>query len=664
MRSSLLRLSHRVSHHSPSPGPKLPSLHVASAATHPDTYHGLPREISRPRRPPERDFDRVEKVIEFDSPARTNTRAASSQPAAKPRLDSTTADSSLASTSKGPFPEPATWSRLPPTASSILLASVSESLPTSERDLFRLLRRIRSTHPSLSATWFYQLHSSPRFNLASSGAADTADDCANLASSRTYAFVLDLAFAESNLALVEAILDDYKRHPLEFEWDNDFGRILLKGYRKLGMEDEAREVLTRLEQQAGAGRRSETEWIVHGRYPQRVSIGSKGKGKAREVDNVERLSVRGGEGVGWKGWQVRFRDLEKARLKEPKEQDAPTLLSGGQSGGGLMKKKKRPRFGTPVLTGRVQRPAVLVPPEPERLSSSSVTQLVQLLVHDERTDEAFSLADTWLKSNRPTLPLSARTSPTRDLVTASRKYSATLFVFVNILLKPLLLARSPMPTLFAFVSDFVARHSPPEPLPRPLAPSSTIREILSGIVGRKNAWRTGKRVVDHFGYKWGLPVGDGGFERIEFEGPTCERWRKYLCLGDLAVEQRAKSSTGAILDGERWKVRPHRFVPPSIAILLLRLAVDSQENKVSKLDTDGIERFRRWWTFVEARERGSDYFHSARARELLIRAGQVGLLAPYEPGKKRKGWYLTRQREISRSRKRGKEVQVERKKLA
>ncbi|GAA5873532.1 hypothetical protein JCM16303_001156 [Sporobolomyces ruberrimus] len=703
MRSSLLRLS-RVSVSNPTssqhPSNSSRLAHLPSASTSTSTNssnraYEVSQELSD-----KQDKD-GRKIVESEGNSSFNTSGSSTStnnpkskptPTARANHPRCTADSSFASTSKNPFPFPPlprhSRTRRPstplppvPTASSVLLSSISESLPTTEKGLFELLRRIKSVHPSVPAEWFYQFHSQLSSSSSTNGTGrfDGGKDSSGegIVSIRTWTFVLDLAFGENNLKFVEKVLEDIVREQeglrvrenegedgmsegerrRRAEWDRNLNRILLKGFRRVkrGDQDQGekwQDVLRRLEQgEASTGGR---EWVVEGRSTKRISLGSKGKGKAKEIE--EHGELWGGEGVGWRGWEVGARDLENAK-KQQEATTNSTKMEQSTALRGYRKTKRRllarPDPRTPSTT-TTPRPRVLVPPRAEQLSSSSLSQLVQLLVQDQRNEEAFSLADSWLATNRPTLSSSllpstssAVPAPSSELVAKTHRYNSTLLVLLNILLKPLLLAKSPLSTILDFPSLFISRHSPPKPLPQPLPSLSTIREILHGFKGKRNAWREGKKVVDHFGYKWGLPVGDKGFEaeealRLKFEEPTCPRWRKYLHLG--ALEEANLSGKGRGREEGRIPMRPHRFVPPSVSIILLRHAINNQSDPLTRLDPLDVESFKGWWEFVTKSDCKSDWFQGSRARELVLKAGRVGLLDRDVAGAKRKTWYKERHR--------------------
>ncbi|GAA5835363.1 hypothetical protein JCM5353_001755 [Sporobolomyces roseus] len=537
-----------------------------------------------------------------------------------------TADSSFASTSKlslPPSPSSPSTSPTPtpyPSATSHLSTA---ALPNSERTLFLLLRQLHSTYPSIPPSWYLQFHSQPYF--------------VPFVSSRTYTFLLDLGFKRSNLWIVEEVLIEMERR--EIGLDEKGLRVLLRGYRGVGNEKKWRDVLERLENVNRGGR----EWIVEGRSTKRLDLGSKGKGKAKEMEQAGEML--GGEGVGWKGWTMRARDSEA--LDEGGEVETRETLRS--NGGRAVNSTHRTRIKKKPAAPRIppqRRPRVLIPPHPHRLSASSATNLVQLLVSDQRTHDAFSLADTWLARNRPTLPSNSpsTSSPSPTLITLTHSYNSTLLVFVNILLKPLLLARSSISQILSFPSTFIARHAPPLPLPQPSPGLSTIREILCGLTGTsgKSSWNRGTRVIDHFGYRWGLPIGDDGFEgeeRMRFRQPKNPHTRERLCLDPLSDERDS---------GKGLVVKPHTVTPPSVSILLLQLAVESHSQPLTRLSSDHVKEFREWWKGVSEKEQDSDWLKGSKVGSLLTQAGETGLLDKGEKSSRRREWHREQKLYVSR----------------
>jgi len=648
MRSSLLRLS-RVLHSPPINNSSIQSRNISQQATATATrsntinyqYRTTTAEFTeselQERRLQTEDSSynststTTNKQTEKDTDTISRSKQAitTAQPSTRRPQPKNTADSSFASTSKLSLP-PSSSSRSPnsahtsPSSPAIPSATTSLSsipLPNSERSLFLLLRQLQSTYPSIPPSWYFTFHSQPYFTP--------------FVSSRTYTFLLSLGFKRSNLWVVEQVLKEMENR--EIGLDEKGLRVLLRGYRGTGEEKKWRDVLERLEEEMGKEGR---EWVVEGRNTKRLNLGSKGKGKAKEIQ--EEGGLRGGEGVGWKGWMIRGRDVKV--LAQEEEGSRREEMTATKSTHRTRIKKKPPAS----LVRPQRRPRVLIPPLPHRLSSSSATNLTQLLVSDQRTDDAFSLADTWLAHNRPSLPSDpSSSSPSPALIQSTHEYNSTLLVFLNILLKPLLLARSSISTILSFPTTFIARHAPPSLLPQPEPGLSTIREILSGLQGMegKSSWNRGRRVVDHFGYRWGIPIGDGGFEgeeRVRFRQPSNPQTRERLCLGPLPT---GESEEGVF-------VKPHTIVHPSISVLLLQLAVETHSSPQIRLTSDQIKEFREWWKGVSEKEQGTDWLKGSKARFLIVRAGEVGLLEKDAQESKRRDWF--REQKLYESRRKGK----------
>ncbi|GAA5924250.1 uncharacterized protein JCM15063_005582 [Sporobolomyces koalae] len=525
----------------------------------------------------------------------------------KSRVPRYTADSSFASTSKH---------SITPTATSLLDADTSQ-LPSTESELFTLLRRIGSVYPKIESTWLYQFHAHPRLRPH--------------VSTRTYSFVLTAAFRDNDARLVETILDEMSERSIK--WDRDLGRVLLRGYRMTSQEDKWREVLRKLEgEPRPEPARNHLEWVVEGRYTKRISLGAKGKGKAKEG-----TAGLGGEGVGWKGWSLRARDREQQKLDAQEQAQLENLKTASSSSlDHVVRPKKRPPARTrTILPSSKLRPRVLIPPHFDRLSSSTISDLVQLLVQDQRREEALSLAAAWLDANRPNLEQPPNTSDT--LIRQGHVYNATLVVLLNILLKPLLLAQASASELVAFISTFLSRHAPPASLPQPLPRLSTLRHILSALTGKKNAWRDGKRIVDHFGYTWGLPIGDAGFEQRQHRMRFVPRRKNDPLNRQSTISQSVNDLAETMQDG--LSVPPHTVAPPSIAVLLLRLAVDTHATESTRFRPSEIIAFRHWWKSRLEAEGSSDWYRGQTVRHLLIQAGQSGLLNKYVNSRKRKEWW-------------------------
>ncbi|GAA6062294.1 hypothetical protein JCM10212_004382 [Sporobolomyces blumeae] len=553
----------------------------------------------------------------------------------------------------------------------------STPTPTCEHTLLRLLRRIKSVYPSTTASYLCAIHSNPLF--------------AGYTSPKTYSWILDILFSESNLRGVEAVVEEMKRN--EVGWSAELGRILLKGYRRVGKWDMADEVLAKMQEDHRRRRRAgvdeadrqgrvksedeeleDLEWVVAGRSTTRLDRGSKGKGKMQEAI-YDPATVVGGEGLPWKGWSARNRDIAAFEAGEKTRQQYEQALRGGpgdarkhRAGGG------RKRVAGPSICSRPPLARVMIPSNSHELSASSVANLCHLLVQDGRAADAFSVAELWLVERRPRTPRGDRPSPAA--MRLAILYNSTLVVLLNLLLKPLLLARLPMPELLRFQTTFLDRHAPPSSLPRPRPSLVTLRQVLSAVTGKTNSWKTSRRVVDHFGYTWGFPRGDGGFEgdeRILFVAPTEPAVRKYLCLDPrtgvdsdaYSGEPTNLSPTSAVSSGSsisdttatswdrpsaaptpsngrppRLSVKPHSVPPVSVVPLMFAHALETYTSALFPPTSSSGARpsatvtftivdivgFRKWWKGIEYDRREVPRAARVKVDAMVRKARKLGLL--------------------------------------
>ncbi|GAA5979196.1 hypothetical protein JCM10908_002835 [Rhodotorula pacifica] len=523
------------------------------------------------------------------------------------------------------------------------------SLPTTEPELYDFLRRAKTAYASLPAEWLASFHS--HANLA------------DLVSSRTYRFLLRVAFDASNLRLVRALIAEVKERGLVL--DEITKRAVLRGYAGLGprlrREDEA--IRTALVEELGR-----TAGVV--RPTKRRNFGQTGKG----LNDLDEL---------WKGWAVRGRDR---RLREQVDallsvkEAAPTALPSpsrkgnkGVSSSPRARANLRPHtatVSTPMQRIALSCPPILIPPFAHTLPGSDISALVQSLVGAGRRDEAFHLAETWLAENRPVFaepPASPRPPdpPPSHLPAATRmssstarrstslsvylrqaaSYHSTAVVLLNVLLKPLFLERASMPDIRSFVASFVETHSALRPAP-PLTPDVvTLRTLITGVLGSPTAWDRATSLVDWFGYQWGIPLADPCTnERHRFLPPN-------TIEGDrLAVEPPSaagKSATRAIeLARTEHKelpqlllVKPHSVVPPDIALLLLRHAADQYSRGLFAQSTNRRRVWRQgiraWWRAFDKGASSStrmttDVWTGQKARSVMRKAVKVGLFKPKE----------------------------------
>ncbi|GAA5920122.1 hypothetical protein JCM1841_004447 [Sporobolomyces salmonicolor] len=506
-------------------------------------------------------------------------------------------------------------------------------LPTSEPSLYLLLRRIKSTYPSTSVSWLAWFHSQPSLSP--------------FASPRTYSFVLQRAFAESNLALVRTLVDEIAQRGME--WGEPLCRVLLRGYQRTGDERKVQDVL------AVMGSRG---WAPQ-RPSQRPDLGEKGKGK-----------VKSEEDPLWKGWTISVRDLKT------QEEDAGSKQADQAAGTPSVSPNRfRSRRRPPSATARIappSRPPVLIPPNAASLPSSDITTLVELLVQDRRTTEAFSLAGAWLAANRPVPPsrppasrgrstptnlpfriLGSPESPAPSISTTfnadlrsyhgvSASYHSSAVVLLNILLKPLFYERSPPPAVRTFIVSFLSRHTAPPPA-LPLTPNlATLRTLVSGVFGSRYAWRQAAKLADWFGYTWGIPVGGAGFEiappRLRFAWPKEAHELERLGLVAPGASPSPSTSPSAAPDLERERkttrralapatnalvqARPHEVVPADVALLLFRHALDCY--KKGTLKAREVDAVRAWWAGFD--HASSEVLGGHKARRLVYKAIKAGLL--------------------------------------
>ncbi|GAA5886200.1 hypothetical protein JCM5296_003516 [Sporobolomyces johnsonii] len=506
-------------------------------------------------------------------------------------------------------------------------------LPTSEPSLYLLLRRIKSTYPSTPVAWLAWFHSQPALSP--------------FASPRTYSFLLHRAFAESNLALVRALLEEIAQR--EMAWDEPLCRVLLRGYQRTGDERKVQDVL------AVMGSRG---WAAP-RPSQRPDLGEKGKGKVKsEEDPV------------WKGWAMSVQERKTKEEADARRKEVDQAAGTPSVSPNRFRSRRRP----PSATGQIAspaRPPVLIPPNAASLPSSDITTLVELLVQDRRTTDAFSLADAWLSANRPVPPsrssaspgrsvpanrlfriLSSLKSPTPSTSTTSTSttststtsnpaprtyralsasYHSSAVVLLNILLKPLFYERSPPAALRTFITSFLSRHSAPPPA-RPLTPNlATLRTLVSGVLGSRHAWRQAVKLTDWFGYTWGMPLGGTGFEhapaRLTFVWPPDADERERLGLvgpppppPSTARREREAQATNRPLP---LQVKPHEVVPADVALLLLRHALDCHKRK--SLKAHEVDAVRAWWDGFD--HASSELLVGAhKGRTLVSKAIKAGLL--------------------------------------
>lgn len=519
------------------------------------------------------------------------------------------------------------------------------SVPTSEPELYGFLRRAKAAYTSLPPEWLASFHAHP--NLA---------DCV---SSRTYRFLVRVAFDASDLKLVRALLAEIKERGVRL--DQVTKRAILRGYAGLGprlrREDEA--IRSALVDELGAAGPTI-------RPTKRRNFGQPGKG-SNDLDEL------------WKGWAVRGRDrrlrehvdalLSPAAATSPPKpgKGSPAFSSSPRAWRANLRPNAATATGTagstPMKRIALSRPPILIPPFAHTLPGSDIAGLSQALVGTGRRAEAFDLAETWLTANRPVFrepPTSPRDpdpppSPTTlrsDADTASVRqsgerspslamylrhastYHSTAVVLLNILLKPLFLERAPAPAIRSFIASFIETHSAARPAP-PLVPDVvTLRTLVTGVLGSPTAWDRATNLVDWFGYQWGIPVADPCTNaRHHFLPPSeIESDRLAVVPPTAAAAEMARRRTDAA--PQLLLVKPHAVVPPDLALLLLRHASDQYSRGLFAQSANRRcvwrQGIRAWWRAFDKDESATDVWTGQKARSVLRKAVKVGLFKPKE----------------------------------
>lgn len=534
------------------------------------------------------------------------------------------------------------------------------ALPTSEPELYDFLRRTKTAYTSLPPEWLAAFHGN--------------ENLADLVSSRTYRFLVRVAFAASNLRLVRTLLAEVKERGVPL--DEVTKRAILRGYatcgpRALRSEDDAvRTALAdELARAAGEGATRPTR---------RRNFGCAGKG-SHDLDEL------------WKGWAVRGRDrrvrdhVDALLLLSPESRSPPTK-NGSSSPRARARARAHLRVGrggeaataVPTRLQRIalSRPPVLIPPLAHRLPGSDMAGLVQALVSTGRRTEAFDLAEAWLAANRPVFdedpPGSLRpadpppstmtgmaTTATTTTTTTSRRagksestsrppslaiylrqaaaYHSTAVVLLNILLKPLFLECAPVPVIRSFVTSFVDTHSAARPAAPLLPDLVTLRTLVTGVLGSRTAWDRATSLVDWFGYQWGIPVADPSVRTRHRFLPPSEIGASRLAV--VAPPSPSRSGLGAVEAAPQPRlllVKPHVVVPPDVALLLLRHAADQYARGLGAAAPAAAANHRRvwrqgiraWWRGLDRDSSATDVWTGQKARAVVNKAVKVGLFKP------------------------------------
>lgn len=489
----------------------------------------------------------------------------------------------------------------------VLDSLFEQPLPSSEPELYSYLNHTKATQPSTRPHSLAWLHSQPRIST--------------LTSTRTYRFLLQYAFEDSNLRLVQSLLEEMRDRGVAR--DKQVLRVLLRGYLRHGKEDEAKAVARDL---------GDKNAVLLPTKP--VVLGSAARGRKQEQFDVL-----------WKGWDVRGREI-RAREAALRWQLEETHSRGSRRVRWKTQRARGALFKTTAapISLDPSRRLVVIPRNPSSLVGSDITTLVDLVIQEARIREGFDLAKAWLKANRPSLPSTSTppssfslppplhslsqlpTSPLAasdtDLSSFGHKvaqYNSTALALLNLLLRSLCLECPSRHTITSFLTSFLARHSPPSPA-RPLVPNIvTLRTLICALRGVPNAWKLATETVDWFGYRWGLPeTGKPHSHRVYFTPPSdVERTR--LRLKKQEVSNR-RLGVQFLHPGP-----PHRKVPADIAILLLLHAVESRSSGALP-SSNQVEEIRSWWDGLGEKHPSKDETWTGwRARRVIKRAKEEGL---------------------------------------
>ncbi|GAA6030102.1 hypothetical protein JCM8097_009257 [Rhodosporidiobolus ruineniae] len=539
---------------------------------------------------------------------------------------STSSSTRTASTSSAPSSARSFPTSLP---RSLLFPSVADELcedplPATRDELYSYLHHTRATQPSVKLDYLVWLHRQPRI--------------APLASTKSYRFLLQWAFDASDLRLVRALLDDMRARGVK--QDKAVLRVLLRGWLRHGKDGEARDVALAL---------GESGIVMRATKP--VVRGHEGR---KDERGVRRVPLE--EEPLWKGRALRNRDLKKEErsLRWQAEQEQPLTSRGSVS----TYRRARARttvsstFG-PIPVSPLSRRTVSVPPRPNTLSHSDISTLVDALMQDGRLPEAVELAKSWLLANRPSYSPPAKPPPPPrlfsrpprhvfdDLAEFGRHvaaYHSTALVLLHLLLRAISRERPALTTAPFFITSFISQMSAPAPA-RPILPNLiTLRTLLSGLLNAPNAYSDGLRLVDWFGYRWGLPSpGSPHSDRSYFRPPSfdAELERHGLDAADVAAPPAGTTALPCV---------PHDALSPDLTLLLLRHAVDEHDSK-RLIVRSHVRRVRAWWAAQVARDPSSELWSTYDARVLRKRAAECGLL----PARKER-WVELRRKGVGRKR--------------
>ena len=497
-------------------------------------------------------------------------------------------------------------------------------LPTTEEEMLHLLYKLRRNNPPLAATRLVEIHSHPTL--------------APFVSQSSYAYLLRLSYRISNLALARQLLDEMKERHISS--GKEVCLAMLYGYTKRGDMAGAVGMRTVLrengwEDETGTG---EDFWR------ERRDLG-KEQGK--------------GMGDSWKTWGRRgwgsAKMLAEAGIAKEKE------LSNGLV--------TRATPGVPI------RPDVVVPLHVGALSGQTIIRLVDSLVHERRTSEAFDVAETWLDMNRPkrpSLPFPSTTAaatqqdnfalnprPAIEYAPApiylhlrrpgsARSLTATSFsdpihrravslynsralILLNILLKSLLMHYVPPFGARSFVVEFIDRHSVPNDLHignidgiRP--DIVTLRELLMNLRSRKNGWRKGIETINWYNNEFGGLPGESvssfrrRFKPVSNYSPSVSRSTSITNLLSFFPTSHATALALAALPP------PASRINFRLALLILNYAVVHQKTLTRNSESIAMHAIevKAWWESLDVK--GDKEWDSRLAGDIFKKAVRCGVL--------------------------------------
>ncbi|BGP22162.1 hypothetical protein JCM10295v2_001040 [Rhodotorula toruloides] len=444
-------------------------------------------------------------------------------------------------------------------------------------------------------------------------------------STASYRFLLKLAFNDSNLRLARTLLSEMEEK--EVALDEATQRIVVQGYLprgELGPDDERRN--------QAAIRALRVNPSLAPLVPRR-DLGEKGKGNG---DPRER----------WKGWTITSRhrrEMRELRVQQAQE-ERRAAHAEAQRNAPLHLRSAPERNPAPLARPRARvppRPPLIIPQASHRLDRYAVAALVQRLVREDRVKDGFALARSWLLANKPHLDPEASAASTRqtsgnthpglrldDTLPHVQRYPkecdlyhATSRVLMNILLKALFAERTAAPVIRNFITNYLTTYSADPPARSNVPELNTLRLLISGLRGATNAWERAASYVDWFGYRWGMPRADPLDRRRYYVVPPSPAVAIGLELADKDGKPLGPFSNKpdrALL----LRVAPHYLVTPEVAVMMLRLAVESQrKQRIAHATKRAINK---WWHALDKRD--SEIWTTYETKGLVYRAIKAGLI--------------------------------------